>query len=135
MPRSYAQQPARRRPLIYPDNARLIEIARQAGAGGRRTGLHQQGPVHRDGAGTGRSHRREFEATPTIRINGQDYANPRTPDALVAKIKETVGNVPASTAPHLRLQPTTRARPPAPLQHPRHDRDRAQRRPAERTRG
>ena len=34
-----------------------------------------------------------IQSTPTIRINGQDYS-PTTPDALVAKIKETVGNVP-----------------------------------------
>ena len=35
----------------------------------------------------------KISATPTIRINGQDYAY-TTPDALVAKVKEIVGNVP-----------------------------------------
>ncbi|MGH3542923.1 MAG: thioredoxin domain-containing protein, partial [Mycobacterium sp.] len=34
-----------------------------------------------------------IHATPTIRINGQEY-DPSTPDALVAKIKEIVGDVP-----------------------------------------
>ena len=34
-----------------------------------------------------------IHATPTVRINGQDYQW-STPDALVAKIKEIVGDVP-----------------------------------------
>ena len=34
---------------VYPDNARLIEIARQAGAGGQRPRLHRQGALRRDG--------------------------------------------------------------------------------------
>ena len=34
-----------------------------------------------------------IHATPTIKINGQDYES-STPDALVAKIKEIVGDVP-----------------------------------------
>ena len=32
-------------------------------------------------------------ATPTIKINGENY-DPSTPDALVAKIKSIVGDVP-----------------------------------------
>ncbi len=34
-----------------------------------------------------------IHATPTVRINGEDYQW-STPDALVAKIKEIVGDVP-----------------------------------------
>jgi len=34
-----------------------------------------------------------IHATPTVRINGQDYQF-TTPDAFVAKIKEIVGDVP-----------------------------------------
>jgi protein-disulfide isomerase len=34
-----------------------------------------------------------IHATPTVRINGQDYQW-STPDAFVAKIKEIVGDVP-----------------------------------------
>ncbi|MGZ4511101.1 MAG: hypothetical protein ACXVX4_07085, partial [Mycobacterium sp.] len=34
-----------------------------------------------------------INATPTIKINGDDY-DPSTPDALVAKIKSIVGDVP-----------------------------------------
>ena len=37
------------------------------------------------------------QSTPTIRINGEDYS-PTTPDALIAKIEEIVGNVPALDA-------------------------------------
>jgi hypothetical protein len=36
--------------------------------------------------------------TPTVRINGEDYAL-STPDALVAKIKEIVGPVPGIDTP------------------------------------
>jgi protein-disulfide isomerase len=36
-------------------------------------------------------------STPTIRINGEDYS-PTTPDALITKIKEIVGNVPGLDA-------------------------------------
>jgi hypothetical protein len=41
----------------------------------------------------------KVNATPTVRINGEDYQY-STPDALVAKIKEIVGDVPGlMTAP------------------------------------
>ncbi len=40
-----------------------------------------------------------IQATPTIKINGQEY-QPTTPDALVAKIKEIVGNILGLEAPH-----------------------------------
>jgi protein-disulfide isomerase len=75
----------------FPDNARLIELAREAGAAGKVPDCVKSGKyvptVHGMAAATG------IHATPTIRINGQDY-DPTTPDALVAKIKEIVGNVP-----------------------------------------
>jgi protein-disulfide isomerase len=74
-----------------PDNAQLIEVARQAGAAGGvpdcvNNGLHT-GMVQGLTESTG------ITSTPTVRINGEDY-NPTTPDALVAKIKEIVGDVP-----------------------------------------
>jgi hypothetical protein len=34
-----------------------------------------------------------IQATPTVKINGQEY-QPTTPDALVTEIKKIVGNVP-----------------------------------------
>ena len=39
-----------------------------------------------------------IRSTPTVRINGEDYEY-STPDALVAKIKEFVGEVPGLNAP------------------------------------
>ncbi|MCV7257358.1 DsbA family protein [Mycobacterium shimoidei] len=75
----------------FPDNARLIETARQAGVVGKVPDCINSGKyvplVDGMAAAVG------IHATPTIRINGQDY-DPSTPDALVAKIKEIVGDVP-----------------------------------------
>jgi protein-disulfide isomerase len=107
----FAQQPDETA-TAFPDNARLVEVARQAGAGGGVPDCIDKGRytemVQGLAAATG------IQATPTIKINGQEYS-PTTPDALVAKIKETVGNVPgldgaAPPAP----APTPAAAPPAP---------------------
>jgi protein-disulfide isomerase len=75
----------------FPDNARLIEVARVDGAAGKVPDCVKSGkyvPLV-DGMASAAG----IHATPTIRINGQDY-EPSTPDALVAKIREIVGNVP-----------------------------------------
>jgi protein-disulfide isomerase len=75
----------------FPDNARLIEVARVDGAAGKVPDCVKSGkyvPLV-DGMASAAG----IHATPTIRINGQDY-EPTTPDALVAKIREIVGNVP-----------------------------------------
>ncbi len=75
----------------FPDNARLIEFARQAGVVGRVPDCINSGKylskVTAEAAAAG------ISATPTIKINGADY-DPSTPDALVAKIKEIVGDIP-----------------------------------------
>jgi protein-disulfide isomerase len=42
---------------------------------------------------TGEAAAAHINATPTIKINGEDY-DPSTPEALVNKIKEIVGNIP-----------------------------------------
>lgn len=90
----YAQQPPEGTGP-FPDNARLIEVARQAGAAGGVPECINKGRyndmVKGMAAATG------VKATPTVRINGEDY-NPTTPDALIAKIEEIVGNVPALDA-------------------------------------
>ncbi|MGD9620567.1 MAG: thioredoxin domain-containing protein [Mycolicibacterium sp.] len=90
----YAQQPGEMG-AAYPDNDRLIEIARQAGAGGGVPECIEKGTyvdmVKGLATATG------IKSTPTIRINGEDYEY-STPDALVAKIKEIVGDVPALDA-------------------------------------
>jgi protein-disulfide isomerase len=90
----YAQQPAEG-VGPFPDNARLTEVARQAGAAGgvpecinkERYAEMAKGLA----AATG------VNSTPTIRINGEEYS-PTTPDALIAKVEEIVGNVPALDA-------------------------------------
>ncbi|MHC9297346.1 thioredoxin domain-containing protein [Mycobacterium sp. LTG2003] len=80
---------------VYPDNARLIELARQAGAAGGVPDCINNGRyvemVQGMAGATG------INATPTIRINGEDY-EPSTPQALVDKIKEIVGDVPGLEA-------------------------------------
>jgi protein-disulfide isomerase len=75
----------------FPDNAKLIELAREAGVVGKVPDCIKAGkyiPMV-DGLASAAG----IHATPTIRINGQDYQW-STPDALVAKIKEIVGDVP-----------------------------------------
>jgi len=75
----------------FPDNARLIELARQAGAAGGVRDCVNSGKYLKlvDGmAAAGK-----IQATPTIRINGEDY-NPKSPAALVDKVKSIVGDVP-----------------------------------------
>ncbi|BBX17506.1 hypothetical protein CRI77_18505 [Mycolicibacterium duvalii] len=90
----YAQQPGEMG-SNYPDNARLIEVARQAGAAGTVPECINNGTyvdmVRGLAAATG------IQSTPTVRINGEDYQY-STPDALVAKIREIVGDVPGLEA-------------------------------------
>ncbi|AKS35013.1 DsbA family protein [Mycolicibacterium goodii] len=76
---------------VYPDNARLIELARQAGAAGKVADCINNGRYVEMVKGMAAA--TKINATPTIRINGEDYS-PTTPDALIAKVKEMVGEVP-----------------------------------------
>ena len=75
----------------FPDNAKLIELAREAGVVGKVPQCVKAGKYLAmvDGLATSQG----IHATPTVRINGQDYQW-STPDAFVAKIKEIVGDVP-----------------------------------------
>ena len=59
-------------------------------------GLHQQGQVPPEV--TGEAAAANITATPTIKINGDNY-DQSTPDALVAKIKSIVGDVPGIDTP------------------------------------
>ncbi|PQM47336.1 Serine/threonine-protein kinase PknE [Mycobacterium talmoniae] len=76
---------------VYPDNARLIEFAQQAGAGGD-VAACINGDKYLDRV-KGMAKSSGIRATPTVRINGEEY-NFSTPDDLVGKIKEIVGDVP-----------------------------------------
>jgi protein-disulfide isomerase len=86
----FAQQPSETG-SGFPDNARLVEVARQAGAGGGVPDCINKGRytamVQGLAAAAG------IQSTPTIKINGQAYEF-STPDALVAEVKKIVGNVP-----------------------------------------
>ncbi|PXX12288.1 DsbA family protein [Mycolicibacterium moriokaense] len=75
----------------YPDNEQLIKTARLAGAGGGVPDCINKGRYTEMSQGLAKA--TGIQATPTIKINGQDYKT-STPDALVAKIKEIDGNVP-----------------------------------------
>ena len=90
----YAQQSSQMA-AGYTDNDRLIEIARQAGAGGTVPECITKGTyvdmVNGMAAAT------DIQSTPTIRINGEDY-QPSTPEALVAEVKKIVGDVPGLDA-------------------------------------
>lgn len=74
-----------------PDNNSLIETARQAGAAGGVPQCINSGK-HSDMV-DGLAAAAKIQATPTIRLNGQDIS-PASPEDLVAKVKAVVGNVP-----------------------------------------
>jgi len=75
----------------FPDNAKLIELAREAGAAGKVPDCINSGKYL--SKVTGEAAAKHINATPTININGENY-DPSTPDALVSKIKSIVGDVP-----------------------------------------
>jgi len=105
----YAQQPGETGGS-FPDDARLVEVARQAGAGGSAPDCIKKGKyvpmVQGLAAATG------TQSTPTIKINGQafDVTEATTPEDLVAKVKEIVGDVPGLMTAPAAPNPT----PPAP---------------------
>jgi len=90
----YAQQPSETG-TSYPDNAQLIELARQAGASENVPECISKGTYVDMVAGMAGA--ADIRATPTIRINGEDYQY-STPEALIAKIEEIVGDVPGLEA-------------------------------------
>jgi protein-disulfide isomerase len=90
----YAQQPAEG-VGPFPDNARLIEVARQAGAAGGVPECINSGRYEEMAQGLAAA--TGIKSTPTIRINGEEY-RPSTPEALVTKIEEIVGDVPGLDA-------------------------------------
>ena len=97
----YANQPAESA-ASFPDNAALIDTARQAGAGDAVAACINSGIYTAMVAGMADA--TNVTHTPTVRINGQDY-DPTTPDALVAKIKQLVGDVPGLDAPPTQTPP------------------------------
>ncbi len=85
----FVQQPAEGSPA--PDDKALIETARQAGVVGTVPDCVNAGKNNEMVEGLAAAVK--IDSTPTVRINGEDYKY-STPDALVAKVKEIVGDVP-----------------------------------------
>ncbi|BBY85825.1 protein-disulfide isomerase [Mycolicibacterium tokaiense] len=83
----YAQQPSET-DTTFPTDDQLIEIARQAGADSSVRECVTSGQYLNTVKGTAAAS--EVNATPTIRINGEDYT-PTTPAALIAKIRSITG--------------------------------------------
>lgn len=75
----------------FPDNARLIEIARVKGAAGKVPDCINSGKYLSKVSGEAKA--ANITATPTVKINGENYEQ-STPQALVDKIKSIVGEVP-----------------------------------------
>jgi protein-disulfide isomerase len=98
----YAQQPSETG-TVFPTNAQLIETARQAGVVGKVPECINSGRYVDLVDGLAKAS--GVTATPTVRINGEDYEY-STPDALVAKIKEIVGDVPGLMAAPAAAAPT-----------------------------
>lgn len=86
----YAQQP-NETAQSFPTNEQIIETARQAGAAGKVPDCITKGKYVDLVQGLAKA--TEINSTPTVRINGEDYQF-STPEALVAKVKEIVGDVP-----------------------------------------
>jgi protein-disulfide isomerase len=80
----------------FPDNARLIELAREAGVVGKVPDCINSGKYLDKVKGAAAADK--INATPTLKINGNDY-EPTTPDALVAAVKQIVGDVPGIDNP------------------------------------
>lgn len=75
-----------------PDNARLIEVARQAGAAGEVPSCINSDTYVKTSKGLAAA--AGVTSTPTIKLNGEDI-NPAKPEELVAKVMAIVGPVPA----------------------------------------
>jgi protein-disulfide isomerase len=89
----YAQQPSETG-SVFPTNTQLVETARQAGVSGKVPDCINGGRNVEMVDGLAKA--TNVNATPTVRINGEDYQY-STPEAFVAKIKEIVGDVPGLT--------------------------------------
>ncbi len=105
----YAQQPEEN-VGPFPDNESLIATARLAGAGGGVPECINNGRYEEMAQGLAAA--TGVNSTPTIRINGADYEL-KSPEDLVNKIKEIVGDVPGLVAASPNPDPAVPPAPPA----------------------
>jgi protein-disulfide isomerase len=110
----YAQQPSETG-TTFPTNQQLIETARQSGVAGKVPECINNGRNLEMVKGLAAA--TKVTGTPTVRINGEDYKF-STPDALVAKVKEIVGDVPGLGTAPAAPAPTPPPPPPAPAPNP-----------------
>jgi protein-disulfide isomerase len=90
----YAQQPSENA-AIFPDNAQLIEIAREAGVGGNVADCINRGKYTAMVRGLALT--AHIGETPTVLINDDDYTH--SLEAVIHKITSIVGNVPGVDVP------------------------------------
>lgn len=107
----YAQQPGETGGA-FPDDARLIEVARQAGAAGAVPDCINKGKyvsmVEGLASATG------IQSTPTVKINGEEFdISTKSPEDLVNQIKSIVGDVPGMMTRPAAPNPTPPPGPPA----------------------
>lgn len=76
---------------LAPNNGRLVELARQAGAGSNVASCIESGKYNAMVEGLATSEK--VDGTPTLRLNGEDI-EVSSPEELVAKVKAIVGEVP-----------------------------------------
>jgi protein-disulfide isomerase len=105
----YAQQPEEG-VGPFPDNESLTKTARLAGAGGGVPDCISKGRYEEMVQGLASA--TGVNSTPTIRINGEDYEL-KSPEDLVNKVKEIVGDVPGLVAASPNPDPTLPPAPPA----------------------
>lgn len=105
----YAQQPSEAGGS-FPDDARLIEVARQAGAGGTVPDCIKKGKYVSMAQGLAAA--TGIQSTPTVKINGQEFdISTKTPDDLVNEVKSIVGDVPGLMTRPAAPNPTPPAAP------------------------
>lgn len=105
----YAQQPGESG-TSFPDDKQLIEVARQAGAGGTVPDCINKGKYLSmvDGLASAAG----IQSTPTVKINGEEFdIATKTPEDFVNQIKSFVGDVPGLMERPAAPNPTP---PPAP---------------------
>ena len=108
----YAQQPSETG-TVFPTDEQLIETARQAGVTGDVPNCINSNRYLEMVQNLASNPAVKVSATPTLRINGQDYEWSK-PEDLVAKVKELVGDVPGlSAAPAAPVPPAAPAPAPA----------------------
>lgn len=105
----YAQQPGETG-SSFPDDARLIEVARQAGAGGTVPDCINKGKY--TSMVEGLAGATAIQSTPTIKINGEEFdISTKSPEDMVNQVKSMVGDLPGLMTRPAAPNPTP---PPAP---------------------